>query len=128
MSNPGKYKHRVRFDRLVKALDSNGEVDQDPVTGAVNRVWEPVVTKWASIEALSAREYMGSRAQQNEYSGRIETGYDARIVDVTNLRAVHVVNGSDSRVFSIVGEALPDKDTGLDYLTYMVRTGVTQGE
>lgn len=124
----GKYKHRVRFDRLVPLTDSNGDVIQNPVTGAVNRDWVAITTAWASIEALSAREMIASQATQAEYSGRIECRYDSRLTDTTNLRAVHVVNGVDAAIFAIVGPSLPDKDTGREYLTFAVRTGLTQGE
>lgn len=128
MIEAGKLSHRVRFDRLTADVDSNGEVIQDATSGAVNRSWVPVITLWASIEPLSAREMILSRSQQQEYSGRLQVRYNRLVQDTTNLRAVHVVNGIDAVIFAIVGPALQDRTSGQEYLTFAVKTGMTQGE
>lgn len=128
MIEAGNLVHRVRFDRLTPDVDSAGEVIQDPVSGAVNNSWVPVITLWASISPLSAREMIASQSQQNEYSGRLQVRYNRLVMDTTNLRAVHVVNGVDSVIFAIVGPALQDRDSGQEYITFAVRTGITDGQ
>lgn len=125
----GKYRHRVRFDRLASASDSNGLV-QDQETGALIRNWIPVATVWASIEPMSAREFNAAGGTQGEFSARIGTRYDSRIADAANMRAVHVrtVNGVTTETPYDIAGPLADTESGLEHFTFPAKAGITNGE
>lgn len=107
----GKLRHRVRFERPANT--------QDPVTGEPKPGWEPVVTLWASIEALSAREFIAAKAGQVEVTARIGIRYHPAIDDT--MRAVH-----GDTVYDIHG-VLPGPRSRRHYLTLPVSEGVTDG-
>lgn len=121
----GRLRHRVRIEALVNAVDSNGEVIQDPETGEVTQQWVEVAEVWAAIEPVSGREFIQSAATQSKV--------DARIVirqrdDVdASMRLVHVRLGRPDVVYNILG-VLADKESGLEYQTLPVSTGVGQGQ
>jgi SPP1 family predicted phage head-tail adaptor len=127
MIEVGKLRHRVRFDRLTSDLDSNGDPVQNQETGALSRSWVPVATVWAWIRPISAREFRASASEQNELACDIVTRYNSLISDAANLRAVHVVDGVDGRVFDIAGPQ-PDVDSLQEYFTFPARAGVSDGE
>ena len=59
----GKLRHRVRLERPSRT--------QDPATGEMIDGWELVDTLWASIEPLSAREFIAAMSTQSEVTARI---------------------------------------------------------
>lgn len=116
----GRLSHRVRLEQYAEALDSNGLVIQDLNTGAVSRVWTLVAEVWAAIEPLSAREFIESQATQSQITGKVITRYRS---DMTaGMRFV-----SRGRYYNIAG-ILPDKDSGLEFVTIPVTEGVNDGE
>lgn len=118
----GRLRHRVRIERLDYLRDSNGEVVQDQQTGETQQEWIEAATVWASIEPLSAREFIQSQATQSQITARIviryRDGLDA------SMRLVHVRTGRPDVVYNIHG-LLADVDSGLEYLTMPVSTGVS---
>jgi SPP1 family predicted phage head-tail adaptor len=100
----GKLRHRVTIQRNDQA--------QDPTTGAMYDYWLPVASVWASVEPLSAKEFIASRSQQSEVSARVVIR--ARNDLDASMRIVH--NGT---TYGIVG-ILRDKDSGLEYMTIPV--------
>lgn len=87
----GMLRHRVTLQRFQQGQDAYG----GPV-----ETWEDVATVWASLEAMSGREFFASQQAQSEITQRIRIRYRA---DVTaDMRAIH--NG---KVFNIVAP-LPD--------------------
>jgi len=123
----GRLRHRVRIEQREDILDSNGDVWQDPETGATHQVWVEVGTVWAAVEPVSAREFMQSRAMQAEMSARIVIRPPSEFEINATMRAVHTRIGRPDVIYSIHG-ALPDLDSGLEYLTLPVSTGVNDGE
>lgn len=123
--NSGKLRHRVRIDEYVGQIGTDDEVIQDPVTGEVSRAWEPVATVWAAIEPLSAREYIQSQATQSQASARITI----RHRDGLNaaMRLVHLINGTPAKIYNPLA-FLPDKDSGLEYMTIPCSEGVGEGQ
>ena len=118
----GRLRHRVRIEQLESLLDSNGDVLQDPVTGAISRDWVEVATVWAAIEPLSAREFIQSQATQSQITARMVI----RFLDGLNaaMRLVHVRRDMDDVIYNPHG-FLADKESGLEYLTIPVSTGVS---
>lgn len=109
----GKLRHRV-------ALESPS-YSQDATTGEMVLTWAAHGTVSAAIEPSSAREFTAAQAVQSQIDTRITIRYrdDVR----ANWRALHMVNGSVSKVYNIHG-TLADPDSGLKYLTLPCSTGV----
>ena len=118
----GRLRHRVLIEQYVLAVDSNGDVAQDPDTGETTGSWQELATVWAAIEPLSAREFLAAQATQSQVTARIvirhRSGLDA------SMRLVHMVNGARGAVYNAAG-FLADKDSGLEYLTIPVSAGVS---
>lgn len=125
--DPGKLRHRVRIEELISPVDSNG----DPLRGEqgelIGKVWTPIANPmvWASIEPLSVRDFIQSAVTQSEVSARIEMRYRPGLHD--GMRFVHVRNGIDAAIYNPAG-GLPDRDSGLEYITFPVKQGVNTGE
>jgi len=97
----GRLRHRVRIEQPVDT--------RDPNTGGVITTWQLVAEVWAAIEPLSTREFIQAAAVQSAITGRIVIRYRDGLA--SNLRVVH--NG---QVLNPAGW-LPDKDSGLEYVT-----------
>ena len=105
----GRLRHRVSLQR--------NDFTQDPVTGAIKDGWTEYAKAWASVEPLSARDLIAAQGVQSKVTARMVIRYRADI-DPAH-RIVH--RGTVYRVEGI----LPDKDSGLEYLTILVSTGVS---
>ncbi|CAN7677533.1 phage head closure protein [Pseudorhodoferax sp. LjRoot39] len=121
----GTLRHQVRIERLDYLRDETGAVLQDPTTGETARDWVEVATVWAAIEPLSAREFIASAKTQAEIVARIviryRDGLDA------SMRLVHVRTGRPEVIYN-PADFLPDKESGLDYLTAPCSRGATEGQ
>lgn len=121
----GKLRHQLRIERLDDMRDETGTVIQDPETGATSQQWVEVATVWASIEPLSAREFIASAKTQAEIVARIviryRDGLDA------SMRLVHLRTGRPDVIYN-PADFLPDKESGLDYLTAPCSRGVSEGQ
>jgi SPP1 family predicted phage head-tail adaptor len=108
----GKLRHRVDFERRINT--------QDPVTGEVVPVWQKLATAVpASIEPLSAREFLAAKSLQSEVTTRIVVRYRAGL-----NAAMRIKHGS--RIYNPEG-FLADPITGLEYLTIPCSEGVNEG-
>ena len=118
---PGKLRHRVRIEEYVDVLDSAGDPVRGP-QGEFVKEWQEVATVWAAIEPLSAREFIQSAAMQSQVTARMviryRDGLDAA------MRLVHV---AADKIYNPEG-FLPDKVSGLEYLTIPVSEGVNDGQ
>lgn len=117
----GRLRHRVRIDRRVESRDAFGGVvvTWEPITGSAS-----TSTVWAAIEPLSVREFMAAAAQESQITTRITIR--ARAGLNAALRLVHVVDGADGPIYNPAG-FLPDKDSGLEYVTAPCSEGITDG-
>ena len=107
----GDLRHRVELQRP--------DFSQDPVTGEMTPTWVEVAKIYASIEPLSARDFIDASSKQSKVSARVVIRYRAG-VDST-MRIVH-----RSKIYSIEG-VLADPKSGLDYLTLPCSEGVNDG-
>jgi len=105
----GKLRHRVRIDKPVQTRNA---------AGAASIGWEEVATVWAAIEPLSAKEFIQSGAEQSKVVARIVM---RRRELPINYRLVHGAN-----IYNLTG-VLPDRDSGQEYMTVPVSTGVNDG-
>lgn len=110
MLDSGKLRHRVSIERITRT--------QDPVTGAIAETWTEIAKVWAAVEPLSAREFVQSAAGQSEVTARITIR--TRDILATD-RIIH-----RGTAYNIRG-VLADKDSGLEYITLPVGTGVNEG-
>lgn len=106
----GKLRHRI--------VIQNPTYTQDSENGAMTPTWNTFKEVWAAIEPLSARDLIAAQAQQSKVVARIVIRYLPNVD--ADMRISH--NG---KIYSIEG-ILPDKDSGLDYITMPVSLGVKQ--
>jgi len=109
----GRLRHRVDIQKPV--------VDRDPEDNTELPVrWETVWERCpASVEPLSAREFLAAQATQSEVTAKIVVRYRPGLVPT--MRIIH-----RGEIYNIAG-ALPDNVSGLDYLTLPVSKGVNDG-
>lgn len=112
----GKLRNRIQLQQQIQG--------QDPKTGAaVVLVWQdwpaPGKKLFASIEPLSARDFIAAQALQSQVTARIVIRYRAGVLPT--MRALH-----RGKVYTIHG-VLPDPDSGIEYLTLPVSEGVKDG-
>lgn len=112
MSLPaGKFSHRVLIQQQETTRDSDG---------VEHTAWIDVATVWASVEPLSAREFIQSGQTQSAVTARITMRYREGMLPT--MRLVH-----RGEIFNIAG-LLPDKVSGLEYITIPVSAGVNDGQ
>ncbi len=112
MSLPaGKLRHRVLIQQQVTTRDDDG---------FSHTSWVDVATVWASVEPLSAREFIQSGQTQAAITARITIRYREGLLP--SMRILH-----RGEVFNIAG-VLPDKVSGLEYITIPVSAGVNDGQ
>ena len=107
----GKLRHRV-------TLQAPG-LTQDPVSGEMVPGWTDFASVWASIEPLSARDFIAAQAGQSKITARIVVRYREGILPT--MRILH-----RDKVYAIQAP-LPDAHSGLEYLTLPVSEGVSDG-
>lgn len=109
----GKLRHRIDFQTLNQM--------QNPVTGEMVPGWSTVWAKVpAAVTPLSVRDLIAAQAAQSEATARIVIRY--RLGVLPTMRIIY-----RGEVYDIKGPALPDPDSGLEYLTIMVAKGVNDG-
>lgn len=109
----GKLRHLLSLQRRAVA--------KDPDTGAVSETWPEVAKVWASIEPLSAREFVAAQGVQSEVTTRITIRYRSDVN--ATMRLEYAARGV---IYNIQG-VLPDKGSGLEYLTLPCSEGANQG-
>lgn len=110
----GRLRHRVEIQQKVAG--------QDPVTGEQTYTWQTVSgmdSVPAAIEPLSAREFIAAQATQSQIVARIVMRYREGL-DAA-MRIVH-----KGKIYNPHG-FLPDADSGMEYMTVPVSTGVNEG-
>ena len=107
----GRLRHRVSLQEYVELVD--------PSTGARDNDWREIAKIWASIEPLSARDFIQSSALQSQVTTRITIRFRAGVN--ASMRIVH-----KGRVYNVTG-VLADRDTGLEYLTLPCTEGANAG-
>lgn len=101
----GKLRHRI----IILQPDS----EQDSDTGEMETVWTELATVWGAWEPYSTKDFIAAGSVQNETSCRAIIRYRT---DITAGMRVSF----RSKTYEIVGPPLPDKESGLEYLTLML--------
>jgi SPP1 family predicted phage head-tail adaptor len=112
MLDAGKLRHRITI------LQPDSEQDSD--TGELETVWSELATVWASWEPLktymkatSVKDFISASSIQNQISVRSAIRYRNDVLPNFRVR-------KNSVEYDIVGPPLPDKESGLEYLTLML--------
>ena len=111
MIEAGKLRHRPMLQRYETTVNLE--------TGDREKAWVDAGPVWASIEPLSAREFIAAAAEQSKVVARIVTRYNPAIT--AKMRFVY-----RGRIYNIEG-VLTDKDSGLEYQTHPCSEGVNDG-
>jgi SPP1 family predicted phage head-tail adaptor len=106
----GKLRHRVAFEALIRYIDTAGDTVED---------WVQQFECWAAVEPVSAREFVASQSLQSQVVARVTVRYRSDIEATMRIR-------HRGQLFNIEGQ-LPDKVSGLEYLTLAVSAGVNDG-
>lgn len=104
MLNSGKLRHRVILQQPVSTQDQN--TGEELITS-----WQDVSSVWASIEPLSAKEFVVSQAEDSKVTTRIMIRYRSDI-----NAAMRFYHAAKDAYYNIEG-ILSDKDSGLEYIT-----------
>jgi len=117
MSNveAGRLRHKVTLQERVDLVDSNGDAIQDQ-NGQQEYIWQTVAEIWAAVEALSAREFIAAQTTESKVVARITIRYRQDL----NYSMRILFRG---KVYNIEG-VLPDKYSGLEYITLPVSYGI----
>lgn len=107
----GRLQHRVQ---LQSFLPTRG-----PDTLEELGSWSTFATVWAHIEPVSVRDFQQSAADQVEISARVTLRYRADFTP--QMRIVH-----RGKFYNPAG-LLPDKVSGLEYVTLPCSEGVNDG-
>lgn len=106
----GLLRHKVLIEEFIEYKNSAGEREQ---------TWITFKETWASVEPLSAREFIAAQQMQSKVTARITMRYTPGI----NAAMRIVYRG---QIFNIEG-ILSDKISGLEYLTMPCSTGTNAG-
>ena len=104
----GKLRHKVTIQYAA--------ITQDPNTGAMIENWTELASVWASVEPLSAREFISAGAEQSEVKGKIIM----RRRDDVNATMRILYRGLTYQILGV----LADPISGLEYMTLPVGEGV----
>jgi head-tail adaptor len=108
----GRLRHRIAIQEFASIQDSNGDVTEEWATA------EGMASVPASIEPLSAREFIQSATEQMQTMARITIRY--RVLPA-KFRILH-----GSTIYNPTG-VLADKDSGREFLTLPVHAGINNG-
>lgn len=109
----------IAAGRLRHWVDIEEPEDVQDSTGEIVRVWNPFCRVPASIEPLSAREYLAASSTQSKVIARIVIRW------IEGLEARMRINYC-GKLYNIEG-ILPDKESGIEYVTIPVSVGVNEG-
>lgn len=109
----GKLSHRIDFE-------APGQV-QDQESGEVLPGWLPVRQRVAAdYQPMSARDVFTAQTAKSEATGRFVIRRWPGLAPT--MRIIH-----RGLIFSIIGQPIPDPNSGLEYVTILVATGVKDG-
>jgi SPP1 family predicted phage head-tail adaptor len=113
MLDAGKLRHRVDIEQQTYTQNSQ--------TGEMTLTWTTFAQSIpASIEPLSAREFIQAAAVQSDVTTRIVIRYRTGVT-----AAMRIKHGAT--LYNIRG-VLPDKVTGREYITLPCSEGVSDGQ
>jgi len=105
MVDAGRLRHRLQILQLTSEQDSDGLMEE---------TWSELDTVWGSFEPFSTKDIIAARTVHEQITARAVIRYRS---DVTSeMRLIF-----RSKTYKIDGPPLTDKDSGLDYLTLVLK-------
>lgn len=104
--------------RLNKRVTLQSPATVQDEDGAATTAWTAVDTVWAGISPLSVNGFIAADQRQSKVTTSIVLRYRSDLQ--ADWRIVH-----GSTIYQIVGK-LPDKDSGIEYITLACSEGVNQ--
>lgn len=86
-----------------------------PMGGSGSKTWTPWRTLWASFEPLSVKDVLNAQAADSETRARCIIRYR------TDINSAMRVEHRD-KMYVIDGDPLPDANSGLEYITLMLKS------
>ena len=102
-----RLKQRVTVHKATSA--------RSPMGGSSSPIWGPALTLWASIEPLSVKDVFTAQAADSQTTARCIMRYRTDIDSKCRIEHRGIM-------YAIDGEPLPDADSGLEYITLMLRS------
>lgn len=106
MLDAGKLRHRLTILEL--------EAEQDSTTGEMEESWTVLDTVWGAFEPYSTKDKIAAASVNSQTMARAIIRYRDDIIP--NMRI-----SFRNKLYEIEGPALSDPDSGLEYLTLMLR-------
>lgn len=100
-------------DRVTIYKQINGT--RSPMGGSSGATWTPTLVLWASFEPLSVKDVINAQAAGSQTIARCKLRYRTDIDSKTRV-------GHRGKMYEVDGDPLPDNETGLDYITLMLRS------
>lgn len=121
----GRLRHRIQIQERYEILDSDGDVFQDPETGAVPYIWTTISECWAAVEPVSGKEFIQSQATQSKVVGRVVIRWNPGINAGMRILHQRIVAGAPipSIVYNIEA-IMTDKESGIEYMTLLCSQGI----
>ena len=104
----GRLRHRISIMHKTRV--------QDPVTLQITESWAEFTKAWADIAPSSGREFVAAQAVSSKVSGRMTIRYRS---DITHDMRIEY----RGKTYNIEA-ALPDNESGLEWLTLLTSEGV----
>lgn len=108
----GNLRHLVKIQQISQSQSSDGSI--------VNFWFDIYSGVYASIDPISAREFLVAATTEHQLNARITIRYKSDIT--AKMRVVH-----GNKVYHIEG-VQPDIDSGIEYLTLVCSTGILNDE
>lgn len=106
--DPGRLRHRIKITELKRV--------QNETTLEISESWETYAEVWADIAPSSGREFIAAQAVASKVTGRMTIRYRDDIT--SEMRIVY-----RGKTYNIEA-ALPDMESGIEWLTLLVSEGV----
>lgn len=102
----GKLRHRITVFEF--------EAGRSPTGATLPPTWKQVAKVWASIEPLSVKDVIRAQAAGSEISVRCKVRYRE------DIHTAQQIEHRGER-YEIDGDPLPDPDSGIEYMTLMLK-------
>lgn len=106
----GRLRHYIEIQQPVTVINTAGEREQ---------TWQHVTFAWAEVAPVSVRDFVASQQNQSKVNTKILVRSDSGLRP--NMRVLY-----RNAIYDIEG-ILPDKDSGIEYMTFAASTGVNEG-
>lgn len=105
----------MRASKLRQRITVYKQTSGRSATGAVlPQTWSPFIVLWASIEPLSVKDVLTAQASGSHITARCILRYR------NDINSTMQISHNDLR-YDIDGDPLPDTNSGLEYMTLMLK-------